>query len=105
MSFKVEIKDSILVFRFGGDEFGSNDVSQLRSLLKKQDPQDCFVNLTRPEVIEAPDELEAVQEEWFEEGHAMVFIIRGAHNFMFSEECVWVESQQEALDWLADNEE
>lgn len=105
MSFKFEIKDSILVFRFGGDEFGASDVDQLRALLKKQKPQNCFINLKTPEVIEDPEELEAVQDEWFEEGHAMVFIMRGAHHFLFSEECIMVESHQEALDWLSENEE
>lgn len=105
MSFKFETKDSILVFRFGGDEFGSSDVQQLRNLLKNQTPQACFINLRTPEVIEAPDELEAVMDEWFEEGHPMVFILREAHHFLFSEDCVMVESHQEALDWLEENQE
>ncbi|NVK04707.1 MAG: hypothetical protein HWD92_07780 [Flavobacteriia bacterium] len=105
MSFKFEIKDSILVFRFGGDEFGAGDVQQLRNLLQKQKPQPCFINLRTPEVIEAPEELEEVMDEWFEEGHPMVFILREAHQFLFSEECVMVESHQEALDWLEENPE
>ncbi len=105
MSFKFEIKDSVLVFRFGGDEFGAADVDQLQRLLSKQKPQACFINLTTPEVIEAPEELEAVQEEWFENGHPMVFIIRPAHNFIFSEECAMVESFAEAQEWLKENEE
>ncbi len=105
MSFKFEIKDSVLVFRFGGDEFGAADVDQLQTLLKRQDPQPCFINLKTPEIIEAPDELEEVQAEWFEKGHPMILIIREAHNFMFSEDCVMVESHQEALNWLKDNQE
>lgn len=105
MSFKFEIKDSVLVIRFGGDEFGSNDAAQLASLLKKHEQQDCIVNLSRPEAIEAPEELEAVMDQWFEDGYSMVFILRPAHYFLFSEDCVMVESHQEALDWLADNQE
>lgn len=105
MSFKFEMKDSVLVFRFGADEFGSADVQQLRNLLAKQEPQPCFVHLRTAEVIEAPDELEEVMDEWFEEGYPMVFILREAHHFLFSEECVMVESHQEALDWLAENAE
>lgn len=105
MSFKFEIKDSILVFRFGGDEFGASDVQQLKVLLDKREPQPCFVNLRTPEVIEAPDELEAVMDEWFDKGHPMVFIMREAHQFLFSEDCVMVESHQEALDWLEENAE
>lgn len=105
MSFKFEIRDSVLVVRFGGDEFGANDAAQLAQLLSRQHPQPCVVNLRTPEVIEAPDELEQIQEEWFEGGNPMVFILREAHSFLFSEECVMVESHQEALDWLKDNED
>ena len=102
MSFKVEIKDSILVFRFGGDEFGSQDVNQLKSLLKKHDPQPCFINLMTPEVIDAADELEDVQIEWDEKELPMVFILRPAHFFLFSEDCLMAESHQEALDMLSE---
>lgn len=105
MSFKFEIKDSVLVFRFGGDEFGMNDVEQLSKLLSKQELQPCFINLKTPEVLEATEELEGLQDEWFEKGEAMVFILREAHQFLFSENCVMVGSHQEALDWLAESDE
>lgn len=99
------MKDSVLSVRFGGDEFGSSEAAQLAALLKKQQPQDCIVNLMKPEVIEAPEDLEAVQDQWFEDGYAMVFILRPAHYFLFSENCVMVESHQEAIDWLEENQE
>lgn len=105
MSFKFEIRDSALVVRFGGDEFGAGDAAQLSTLLASKQAQPCIVNLRTPEVIEDPEALEAIQEEWFDKGFPMVFVIRPAHNFLFSEDCVWVESHQEAVDWIADNEE
>lgn len=105
MSFKLEVKDSILVFRFGGEEFIADDCKQLNALLIKQTPQACFVHLKSAEVIEAPDALEEIQIEWFEKGFPMVFIAREAHHFLFSEDCAIVGSHQEGLDWLEENQD